>query len=69
MIYTDDEIQKIIFKYEINKEYRRQYYRERYNSDPEFKKKKQDYQRQYYHDKKNKNKKGNILQQLDASKD
>tara|TARA_R110000751_G_scaffold182002_1_gene288614 strand:- start:463 stop:672 length:210 start_codon:yes stop_codon:yes gene_type:complete len=69
MFYTENEIQKILYKYETGKEYRRIYYKEKYNTDLEFRKKKQAYQRKYYHDKKNKEKKGNILEQLDASKE
>jgi len=40
MFYTDNEIQKILYKYETNKEYRRIYYKEKYNNDLEFRKKK-----------------------------
>jgi hypothetical protein len=69
---TNEKILKILYDYETKKEYRRVYYRERYNNDPEFRKKKQDYQREYYHKTKNNKKENNgvnILASMGASKE
>ena len=37
MFYTENEIQKILYKYETGKEYRRIYYKEKYKTQYEYK--------------------------------
>jgi hypothetical protein len=45
---NDEQIQKVINQYVKNREYQREYYRNRYNSDEEFRTKAKDSAKTYY---------------------
>ena len=48
MDFTDEQIKMVMARYVKNREYKRIYYRNKYNTDVVYKKKAQDYSRDYY---------------------
>lgn len=45
--YNEDEIIKMVLKYEKDKEYRRVYYKNKYNNNEEYRKKKKEVNKSY----------------------